>query len=522
MKMCETELKVKTLKLEYENIKRDYFAFLPSCQLRCGLLQNLSCGRKHKTQTQIFFHPRLNFPYCWPAFNRAEIQLSDLLTVLKTDTNSLSYTWDPSTHPQILLEYIYTLMSCQQTGVKPVRGLDTVKLQFHPDLSGGKADEKNPDNSEHKGIITLGVGRPQSTILGDQHTILGSGIFRILSLQGSFGLSILTLAHVRANHKRQRTKSLLLRMGFSIQKLESLLYSQQQNCDFCRRKKAARKNRSLGMAVSASGASQALAALCFDSNQHVFATDIFGPLVLQHDQKVWAIVFVSLITGFTYTFVVTDLTAESVCGAVLRLVAVSGQVKLVLSDQGSNLSPWAQHSSLIKVDGSAEEGVPDANNSPYNILENQSTSSRTPQQPLRRLLQTAERIQGSSIMWKLGSANFSEQQSVVELAVKSLKHSLTDSNFHQKCQNYSVTNCETSFAVATASYNSRPVVQLENGTFFSPFDIMSLMLSTCQEPTNGLTLFSNDKKIRQGFYRLQQMKTELQSSMFDTYCRYLY
>ena len=253
MKKSEKEHRVKTLKLEYENIKRDYFAFLPTCQLRCGLLPNLSCGRQHKTQTQQFFHPRLNFSYCWPALNRAEIQLSDLLSVLKTDTHSLGYTWDPNTHPQILLEYVYTLMSCQQTGVKPVRGLDTVRLQFHQDMSGCTADDKNSGSTEHKGILTVGVGRPQSTILGDQHTILGSGIFRILSLQGSFGLSMLTMAHVRANHKRQRTKSLLLRMGFSTGKLESLLYSQQQNCDFCRRKKAARKNKSLGMAVSAGG-----------------------------------------------------------------------------------------------------------------------------------------------------------------------------------------------------------------------------------------------------------------------------
>ena len=111
MKKSEKENRVRTLKLDYENLKTDYFAFLPTCQLKCGLLPNLSCGRKHKICTQHFFHPRLNLDYCWPALNRAEIQLSELLGVLKADTHALGYTWEPHTHPQILLEYVYTLMS---------------------------------------------------------------------------------------------------------------------------------------------------------------------------------------------------------------------------------------------------------------------------------------------------------------------------------------------------------------------------------------------------------------------------
>ena len=65
MKKCEKELKVKTLRLEYESIKRDYFAFLPSCQLRCGLLQNLSCGRKHKTQLSTTYAQKIIASQYW-------------------------------------------------------------------------------------------------------------------------------------------------------------------------------------------------------------------------------------------------------------------------------------------------------------------------------------------------------------------------------------------------------------------------------------------------------------------------
>ena len=74
--------------------------------------------------------------------------------------------------------------------------------------------------------------------------------------------------------------------------------------------------------------------------------DLFGPVEIRDEvikrgprtcKKVWLVIFVCTRTRGVYLDICTDYSTESVLHVVRRLMALKGDVKLIISDCGSNL-----------------------------------------------------------------------------------------------------------------------------------------------------------------------------------------
>ena len=72
--------------------------------------------------------------------------------------------------------------------------------------------------------------------------------------------------------------------------------------------------------------------------------DLFGPLEVRDEvvkrgprvcKKIWGIIFVCTRTRGVYLDVASDYSTESVLHAVRRLLALKGNVRLIISDRGS-------------------------------------------------------------------------------------------------------------------------------------------------------------------------------------------
>ena len=326
-----------------------------------------------------------------------------------------------------------------------------------------------------------------------------------------FALSIIRYFHLLADHNRRRAKLGILKAGFICLQLENVLWETEQRCQECRLRKGMNVAKNSGLCTQVSGSSFGLANVAFNTQSHTFATDCWGPFQ-SNDGILHGILFVSLSTGMCYSFVLQEMTAEGVIQAVQCLSAVAGNCTVMISDQGSNYTPYSDIFKMSDCDSSEDES--EAGLQP---------SDRKPRNPLARLL-CKSKSEGNcgGISWKLVCAENHSQNGVSEAAVKIIKRSLRHSRFNQHCKSYNLSKVSASIAIATTLYNTRPCFALDDGEIYSPFDIMSLTTAGASAPENELNLYSDSAEIRSKFKEYKMLREEIQQQIFQHYCKYIY
>ena len=462
--------------------------FWPSCKVKCGLVAELTCGAKHHIVTFKFFG---NLNNTWPHFNCGENKpAKEIMNILQNQINNLPFAWSDQ-HQPLLTQYIFSVLATQQGPLPAIKNTAKFELPFASTT------------------IHLAIGRKQGLILNHKQQYMGHPIFRAFG-ENLFGLCIVRYYHLLADHNKRRARLEMLKGGFICAKLEQTLHQCELVCQECRVRRGMQVAKNSGLYIPPSGSSLNLASLTFHNQSHCYATDVWGPLECR-DGTVHCILFVSTLTNMCYTFVLQQMDIAGVIGAVQQLAAISGNVKVMISDFASNYSPFADIFKGSEFDSDTEKE------------EMESNPHRSPRNPLKRLLK-GSRLEGQSgaINWKLICAQNHSQNSNSEVAVKIIKRALRSSRFFEKCRDFNLSKVAAFIAVATTIYNSRPVCVLDDGECYNPYDLLSLTTAGASTPTDNLILHSNSKDLRIKFNEYKVIRGEIQNQIFTQYCRFLY
>ena len=302
----------------------------------------------------------------------------------------------------------------------------------------------------------------------------------------------------------------MLKGGFVCAKLEQTLHQCQLACQECRIRRGMNIAKNSGLYIPPSGSNLSLASLSFHNQSHCYSTDIWGPVQCR-DGVVHCILFVSNLNSMCYSFVIQEMDIGAIIGAVQQLSAISGNVKVLISDFATNFSPMAAIFKGSEFDSDGED------------QEEESNPHRSARNPLKRLLQ-GSRLEGRSggIAWKLLCAENHSQNANSEIAVKLIKRALKSARFFEKCKNFNLAKIAAFVACATTIYNSRPVVVLDDGEVYNPYDLLSLTTAGANTPSDNLILHSTSKELRAKFEEYKSIRAEIQNQIFTKYCRFLH
>ena len=478
------DIKIK-LKQELTERRDNFTPWWPSCYIRCGLVEGLSCGGVHHITKYPFFGELTN---TWPHFGtECPVAARNVMTVLKSQMKALSYNWTEH-HQTVLTQYVFSTLSAKQQNIEPVK--NTARLDININMNK----------------LYLAVGRRQGTIINHHQSNLGFPLFRVLG-SDIFALSVIRYFHIKSDHNRKRAKLAILKSGFITAQLENVLWEAEQCCQECRLRKGMNIATNSGLYTKISGTSFNLGNTAFNPTSHSFATDCFGPMDSK-DGVLHCILFISTLNGLCYSFVIQDMGITGVIQAVQCLSAVAGNIKIVISDQGSNFAPFADVLQMENCSDDETRGLPSKN--------------RQPRNPLARLLDRNLEGNNGGITWKLVCAENHSQAGVAEAAVKVIRRGLRHARFYQQCKDFNLSKVAAFCSAAVTIYNSRPLYTLDDGECYSPYDIMSLTQMGASCPENDLQLYSENTELKTRFQEYKKFRKEIQLQIFQNYCKFLY
>ena len=491
-KISKLDCKQKQLiraKLKEEMRQRtcNFTPFWPSCFTRCGLVSGLSCGNLHHITKQKFFGQLVNL---WPHFGtNSNVPAKNIMSILKDQLKTLSDNWS-NRHQAVLTQYVFSALAAKQMKVQTVKNTARLDIAL---------------NSNH---IYIAIGRKQGTILDNHQLDLGYPLFRVIG-SGVFALSIIRYFHLKSDHNRRRAKLAILKAGFICAQLENILWEAELCCQECRLRRGMNVAKNSGLYTPVSGTSFNLASVAFHSTSHTFATDCWGPMDTK-DGVLHGILFVSLLTNMCYSYVLQDMGVTGVLQAVQCLSAITGNVTCVISDNGTNFTPFAEIFNMSEFNSDDEETE-------------LRPAARRPRNPLARLLgKTTLEGNNGGIAWKLICAQNHSQCGIAEVAVKIIKRSLRNSRFHQQCKDFDLSKVAACISIATTIYNTRAIYTLEDGECYSPFDVMCLTTVGASAPRNELQLHSDSVPLKTKFNEYKQIREEIQLQIFQHYCKFVY
>ena len=266
---------------------QSYSPWNKNCKLRCGILKDISCGKRHKIYSEQIFEENEN--RFWPNFCDKQVQILDIGTVLDQEIDKLSF--HPDERGQFLLR-----QHCELVLTSYVDKANWVAMTTPHVIKVGNK------------LTTIRAGRSQAICVDGIHSDIGTAAWKSASAS-VLALSVLQLHHVLCGHNKLKTRLSLLKNGWIFSNIQQTLKSLENKCPKCRLNKAKTNNTSTNIHINSSGRSYNLGMLAGNPDGHTMSLDQLGPIFGQNGKKFWAYIFYSHNCAMVFTMITDDLSA---------------------------------------------------------------------------------------------------------------------------------------------------------------------------------------------------------------------